>query len=62
MKEYPSIFNNLYEDTVLAGFRKIDSMVTDTWTTDEDDSGIAEFARGLGITLQFTEYVRFCEK
>ena len=62
LKEYPSIFNNLYEDTVLAGFRKIDSMVTDTWTTDEDDSGIAEFARGLGITLQFTEYVRFCEK
>ena len=62
LKKYPSIFNNLYEDTVLAGFRKIDSMVTDTWTTDEDDSGIAEFARDLGITLKFTEYVRFCEK
>ena len=61
-KDYPYIFNDLYEDTVLAGFRKIDSMVTDTWTTDEDDSGIAEFARGLGVTLQFTEYVRFCEK
>ena len=62
LKEYPFIFNDLYEDTVLAGFRKIDSMVTDTWTTDEDDSGIAEFARDLGITLKFTEYVRFCEK
>ncbi len=62
LKEYPSIFNDLYADTVLAGFRKIDSMITDTWTTDEDDSGIAEFARSLGVTLQFTEYVRFCEK
>ncbi len=62
LKDYPSIFNNLYEDTVLAGFRKIDSMVTDTWTTDEGDSGIAELARDLGVTVRFTEYVRFCEK
>ena len=63
LKEYPAIFNNLYEDTVLAGFRKIDSVVTDAWSTEEDnDSGIARFAQSLCVTVQFTEYVRFCEK
>lgn len=63
LKEYPAIFNDLYEDTVLAGFRKIDSVITDVWSTEEDnDSDIAKLARSLGITVQFTEYVRFCEK
>ena len=63
LKEYPFIFNDLYEDVVLAGFRKIDSEITDCWSTEEDnDSSIAEFARGLGITVQFTEYIGFCEK
>lgn len=62
LRKYPEAFDNLYEDTVLAGFRKIDSVVEGVWSTDEDKSGIADFARELGITVQFTEYVRFCEK
>lgn len=63
LKEYPSAFDDLYEDTVLAGFRKINNEVTDTWSTEEaNDSAIAELAQRLGITVQFTEYVRFCEK
>lgn len=62
LHSYPSITDNLYEDTVLAGFRKIDSVATGTWTTDEDESGIADFAKELGVTVQFTQYVRFCEK
>lgn len=61
-REYPQIFDNLYEETVLAGFRKIDSIVQGTWTTEEDESGVADLAKTLGITLEFTEYVRFCEK
>lgn len=63
LTKYPSIFNDLYEETVLAGFRKIDSEITDTWSTEEDnDSILAKFAQSLGIAVQFTEYVRFCEK
>ena len=46
----------------MAGFRKIDSIVEGTWTTDEDESGVAELAKELGVTVQFTQYVRFCEK
>ena len=62
LDSFPSIVDNLYEDTVLAGFRKIDSIVEGTWTTDEDESGVADLAKELGVTVQFTQYVRFCEK
>lgn len=61
-EKYPSIFDDLYADAVLAGFRKIDSEITGTWSTEEGDSDLAAFAQSLGITVQFTEYVRFCEK
>lgn len=62
LRFFPSITDNLYEDTVMAGFRKIDSIVEGTWTTDEDESGVADLAKELGVTVQFTQYVRFCEK
>lgn len=62
LRKYPEAFDNLYEDTVLAGFRKIDSVVQGVWSTDEDQSGIADFARELGVNVQFTEYVRYCQK
>ena len=61
-REYPEIFDDLYEDTVLAGFRTIDSIIQGTWTTGEDESGVADLAKKLGIDLEFTEYVRLCEK
>lgn len=63
LREYPFAFDDLYEAAVLAGFQRIDSEITDTWTTEEDsDSSIAKFARSLGVTVRFTEYVRSCEK
>ena len=63
LREYPFISDSLYEDTVLAGFRKIDSEAAGSWSTEEDrDSSIAGFARSLGITIEFTQYIRFCEK
>lgn len=62
LKAFPSITDNLYEDTILAGFRKIESIVDGVWTTDEGDSGIADMAKELGVTVQFTQYVRVCEK
>ncbi len=58
----PDIFIDLYEETVLAGFRKIDSIISGYWYTADDDSSIANLARELGVNLKFTSYVRFCEK
>lgn len=62
MQKRPDIFEDLYEDTVLAGFTKIDSIISVCWYTDDDDSTIADLARSLGINLKFTSYIRYCQK
>lgn len=56
------VFDDLFESTVAAGFRQIDSIISHEWETDSDDSTIADLARSLGVNLKFTSYVRFCEK
>ena len=62
MQRRPDIFEDLYEDTFLAGFKKIDSVIDGCWYTDSDDSTIADLARSLGINLKFTSYIRYCRK
>lgn len=58
----PDVLEDLYEETVLAGFRKIDSVISGCWYTDEDESEIADLARELGVNLKFTSYTRYCTK
>lgn len=62
IQKRPDIFEDLYEETVLAGFTEINSIIGNCWYTDDDDSTIAELARSLGINLIFTSYVRYCTK
>lgn len=62
MEKRPDVFEDLYEDTVLAGFNKIDSVISGCWYTDDDESGIADIARSLGVNLKFTSYIRYCTK
>lgn len=62
LEKRPDIFEDLYEDTVLAGFHKIDSVISGCWYTDDDESDIADLARSLGVNLKFTSYVRYCTK
>ena len=62
LEKRPDVFEDLYEDTVLAGFGKIDSVISGCWYTDDDDSMIADLARSLGVNLKFTSYVRYCTK
>lgn len=62
IEKRPDVFEDLYEDTVLAGFSKIDSIIGDCWYTDNDDSAIADLARSLNINLKFTSYIRYCTK
>jgi len=62
LEKRPDIFEDLYEDTVLAGFSKIDSVISGCWYTDDDDSTIVDLARSLGVNLKFTSYVRYCTK
>jgi ubiquinone/menaquinone biosynthesis C-methylase UbiE len=58
----PDVFEDLYEETVLAGFTKIDSIISGSWDTDNDESTIADLARSLDINLKFTSYIRYCVK
>lgn len=62
LKRRPDIFDDQYEDTLLAGFSKIDSLISGYWYTDDDDSTIATLARSLGVNLKFTSYIRYCTK
>ena len=62
IRDWPYIVENLYEETVLAGFRKIDNIVIDGWCSDELDSGLGDWARERGISVQFTDCIRICEK
>lgn len=62
MEKRPDIFEDLYEETMLAGFRKIDSVVSGYWDTDNDESDIADLARSLGVNLRFSDCVRYCRK
>ena len=62
IEKRPDVFEDLYEDTVLAGFSKIDSIISGCWYTDEDESTIADLARSLGVNLKFTSYIRYCTK
>lgn len=62
LEKRPDVFEDLYEDTVLAGFKKIDSVISGSWYTDDDESTIADLARSLGVNLKFTSYIRYCTK
>lgn len=62
LEKRPDVFEDLYEDTVLAGFRQIDSVISGCWYTDDDDSAIADLARSLEVNLKFTSYIRYCTK
>ncbi len=62
MQKRPDVFEDLYEKTILAGFKKIESVIVGGWNTDDDDSTIADLARSLGVNLKFTSYIRYCVK
>ena len=59
---YPDAAGDLYAETLLAGFRRIDSEVVGETCTDQDDSGFAEACRSLGVNLRRIACVRTCLK
>ena len=58
----PDVLADLYAETVMAGFSRIDSEICGGWNTDDDESSIADLARSLGVDLHFTGNVRRCMK
>ena len=62
MEKKADIFQDLYEESVLAGFTKIDSYVTGRGYTENDESELADLARSLGVNLELTGCLRYCYK
>lgn len=58
----PSIFESHYDKIADAGFKKIDSITTSYWYTDNDDSDIANFLKKLKVNLKFSAIIRYCYK
>jgi len=59
-ERYPEAFRDLYGETVLAGFRRIESNVREGRDTGRDDSGFAALCRELGVNVPRTAFVRTC--
>ncbi len=62
IEKFPNIIDDRHEDTVLAGFDKIENRVTGYRYTDDDESGVADLARSLGVNLKFICSIRVCTK
>ncbi|MBR6684102.1 MAG: helix-turn-helix transcriptional regulator [Firmicutes bacterium] len=62
LEKKADIFQDLYEESVLAGFTKIDSYVTGRGYTENDESELADLARSLGVNLELTGCLRYCYK
>lgn len=56
------IFEDHYETTMAAGFKKIANTVLGEGTTKGDRSTIADLAKELGVELILTWYARYCIK
>jgi hypothetical protein len=63
IKEHsPSIFINLANECKNVGFKNIMETVVGAWSNENDESGLADLCRRLGVVLEFEEYLLFCEK
>lgn len=62
LEKRPDIFEDYYAACVTAGFKTIDNVICGGWSTDNDQSEIADLARELGVNIVFTGYCRFCIK
>jgi len=62
MEKIAWIFEDYYEATVVAGFKKIDNIVMGEGTTAGDKSTIADLAHEHGLELTLTWYSRYCIK
>ena len=59
---YPDAAGDLYAESLLAGFRRIDTELVRETCTDQDDSGFADACRALGVNLRRIACIRVCVK
>ena len=61
-ERYPFIITNFYQVCLDIGFKDVTDYNYSTWNNENDESGLANLCRKLGIILEFHKYLRFCIK
>lgn len=61
-ERYPFIFKNFYQECLDSGFIDVKDYIYSLWNNENDDSGLANLCRELGVILEFHNYLRFCIK
>lgn len=61
-ERFSDLFMDFYRESAEAGFSRIETQTTGSWSTGNDDSIIAEMAKGLDVEIVFTSYIRYCIK
>jgi ubiquinone/menaquinone biosynthesis C-methylase UbiE len=62
MARFPDILMDYYQESIDAGFTKIENNIGRTWNNKNDESVLASLCRELGIYLEFSTYTRYCYK
>jgi ubiquinone/menaquinone biosynthesis C-methylase UbiE len=61
-KQFPDIFVDFYQESIDAGFSKIENILGNSWSNENDDNDLASLCREMGIHLVFSTYLRYCYK
>ena len=61
-EQFPDIFMDYYQESIDAGFSRIETTEGRKWSNKDDKSGLADLCRELGVHLVFCNYLRFCCK
>jgi ubiquinone/menaquinone biosynthesis C-methylase UbiE len=61
-ERYPFIFHNFYQECIDVGFKEVKDYNYSKWNNENDDSGLANLCRKLGVVLEFNQFLRFCIK
>jgi ubiquinone/menaquinone biosynthesis C-methylase UbiE/DNA-binding XRE family transcriptional regulator len=62
LEKAPYIFEDYYETSLSAGFKKIDNILGGEQNMTEDDNTVSELGRELGVEIIYTWYTRYCVK
>ena len=61
-EQFPDVFTDFYQESIEAGFSRIENIEGKKWSNEDDQSGLADLCRELGVYLVFCSYLRFCYK
>jgi len=61
-EQFPTVFTDFYQESIDAGFSRIENVEGRKWSNKDDQSGLADLCRELDVYLVFCNYLRFCYK